>query len=139
MPEVSVTINGRVYRMACDAGQEEHLARLSKELDARIARLRDSFGEIGDTRLTVMAALMVADELSEMRRRLRAAEQEIEGLNDARHAATERIEANEKALADHKDHKFVKRLQDRRELDKLRGTYLLPLLEELCAGDRCHL
>lgn len=100
MPEVSVTINGRTYRMACDAGQEEHLARLSKELDARIARLRDSFGEIGDTRLTVMAALMVADELSEMRRRLRAAEQEIEGLNDARHAAAERIEANEKALAD---------------------------------------
>lgn len=38
---------------------------------------------------------------------------------------------NEKALADHKDNKFVKRLQDRRELDKLRGTYLVPLLQEL--------
>lgn len=100
MAEVSVTINGRVYRMACDEGQEEHLIRLSKELDARIARLRDSFGEIGDTRLTVMAALMVADEVTEVRRRLRAAEQEIEGLNDARQAAIERIEANENALAD---------------------------------------
>ncbi len=100
MAEVSVTINGRVYRMACDAGQEEHLMRLSKELDARIARLRESFGEIGDTRLTVMAALMVADEVSELRRRLRTAEQEIEGLNDARHAAAERIDANERALAD---------------------------------------
>ncbi len=100
MSEVSVTINGRVYRMACDEGQEDHLVRLSKELDARIARLRDSFGEIGDTRLTVMAALMVADEVSEVRRRLRAAEQEIEGLNDARQAAVERIDANERALAD---------------------------------------
>jgi uracil-DNA glycosylase family 4 len=38
---------------------------------------------------------------------------------------------NEKALANFKDNKFVKRLQDRRELDKLRGTYLVPLLQEL--------
>jgi cell division protein ZapA len=44
MAEVSVTINGRVYRMACDPGQEDHLARLGRELDQRIAQLRESFG-----------------------------------------------------------------------------------------------
>jgi len=100
MAQVSVTINGRVYRMSCDDGQEDHLARLARDLDQRIGQLRETFGEIGDTRLTVMAALMVADELSEARHRMRSAEQEIESLNDARIAASERIEANERAVGE---------------------------------------
>jgi cell division protein ZapA len=99
MAQVSVTINGRVYRMACDDGQEDHLVRLGRELDARIGRLRESFGEIGDTRLTVMAALVIADELSEARRRIKSSEQEIESLKDARAAIGERVEANERLIA----------------------------------------
>ena len=67
MPQVSVTINGRQFRMACEDGEEEHLTHLAQELDARIVQLRARFGEIGDTRLTVMAALSVADELSEVK------------------------------------------------------------------------
>jgi cell division protein ZapA len=100
MGQVSVTINGRVYRMACDDGQEEHLARLSRELDARIGRLRESFGEIGDTRLTVMAALVIADELAEARRRIKGCEQDIANLQHAREAIGEQVEANERAVAD---------------------------------------
>src|SRR5919108_4772993 len=100
MAQVSVTINGRVYRMACDDGQEDHLVRLARELDARIGKLRDSFGEIGDTRLTVMAALVVADELSEARRRIKAGEQEIESLKESRTAIGDRAEANERVIAD---------------------------------------
>lgn len=100
MAEVSVTINGRVYRMACDPGQEDHLARLGRELDQRITQLRESFGEIGDTRLAVMAAIMVADELAEMKRRLRAADQEIQSLKDARERAAQRAEEGERAIAD---------------------------------------
>lgn len=99
MAEVSVTINGRVYRMACDPGQEDHLARLGRELDQRITQLRDSFGEIGDTRLAVMAAIMVADELAELKRRLRAADQEIQSLKDARERAAQRNEEGERAIA----------------------------------------
>lgn len=100
MAEVSVTINGRVYRMACDPGQEDHLSRLGRELDQRIVQLRDSFGEIGDTRLAVMAAIMVADELAELKRRLRVADQEIQSLHDAREHAAQRTEAGERAVAD---------------------------------------
>jgi cell division protein ZapA len=99
MAEVSVTINGRVYRMACDPGQEDHLARLGRELDQRISQLRDSFGEIGDTRLAVMAAIMVADELAELKRRLRTADQEIQSLKDARERAAQRNEDVEHAIA----------------------------------------
>lgn len=100
MAEVSVTINGRVYRMACDPGQEDHLARLGRELGQRIGQLRESFGEIGDTRLAVMAAIMVADELAELKRRLRSADQEIQSLKDARERAAQRNEAGEHAIAE---------------------------------------
>ena len=100
MAQVSITINGRVYRMACDDGQEEHLVRLARDVDARIGQLRSAFGEIGDTRLAVMAAIMVADELSEMRRRVRAVEHDIEGLQDSRVSEVSRIEASERAFAD---------------------------------------
>jgi cell division protein ZapA len=99
MAEVSVTINGRVYRMACDPGQEDHLARLGRELDQRIAQLRESFGEIGDTRLAVMAAIMVADELAELKRRLRTADQEVQSLKDGRERAAQRNEDGERAIA----------------------------------------
>jgi len=100
MSQVNVTINGRVYRMACDDGQEEHLSRLARDLDARIARLRESFGEIGDTRLTVMAGLMVADELVEAKRQIKAREQEIEDMKESRLAIGDRIEASELAVAE---------------------------------------
>ncbi len=99
MAQVNVTIGGRVYRMACDDGQEEHLMRLARDLDQKLVKLREAFGEIGDTRLAVMGAIMVADELSEARRRIRTLEQEIEGLQETRLAAADRIEAVERAGA----------------------------------------
>ena len=70
MSQVNVTINGRQFRMACEDGQEDHLRQLAKDLDERIDTLRGQFGEIGDARLTVMAALMVADELAEAGKKL---------------------------------------------------------------------
>jgi cell division protein ZapA len=99
MAQVSVTIGGRTYRMACDDGQEEHLMRLARDLDQKILHLREAFGEIGDTRLTVMAAIMVSDELSETKRRIRGLEQEIEGLKEARVASIERVDAIERTSA----------------------------------------
>jgi cell division protein ZapA len=69
MAHVTVTIDGKQFRMACEDGQERHLEQLALELDNRIRMVRDSFGEIGDLRLTVIAALMVTDELFEERRK----------------------------------------------------------------------
>ncbi|HMA69888.1 MAG TPA: cell division protein ZapA [Xanthobacteraceae bacterium] len=99
MAHVSVTINGRQYRMACDDGQEHHLARLAHDLDQRIANLRGSFGEIGDMRLTVMAALILIDELSETRQRMHRIEAEFTGLQHARAAAAHQSEAVEADIA----------------------------------------
>jgi cell division protein ZapA len=98
MAHVSVTINGRQYRMACDDGQENHLGRLAYDLDQRITRLRSQFGEIGDMRLTVMAALIVADELSEMGQRMRRLEEELMALQEARKTAADHAQATESAI-----------------------------------------
>jgi cell division protein ZapA len=99
MSEVSVTINGRQFRMACEDGQEPHLEALARELDGRITGLRTKFGEIGDTRLTVMAALTVADELTEAALRINRLEQDLAVLQQARAAATDRDKAAQASIA----------------------------------------
>jgi cell division protein ZapA len=99
MSHVSVTINGRQYRMACEDGQEGHLMRLAADVDKRINDLRERFGEIGDTRLVVMAAIMIGDELSEVGKRVRRLEDELASLQDARAASADRTQATQAALA----------------------------------------
>ncbi|MBN8942546.1 MAG: cell division protein ZapA [Rhizobiales bacterium] len=99
MAHVNVTINGRQFRMACDDGQEDHLMRLAADVDGKVDQLRGAFGEIGDTRLTVMAAIMVADEMADMKRRLRAAETELAELRDVRGAMEKEAEAREASTA----------------------------------------
>jgi len=99
MTQVTVTINGRQFRMSCEDGQEAHLRRLASDLDKRIEKLRTEFGEIGDTRLTVMAALTLADELSEMNDKLRLLDEELGGLQNARAASAEHARATQAAVA----------------------------------------
>ncbi len=77
MAQVAINIAGRVYRVACDEGEEEHLGELAKLVDGKIAGMRQQFGEMGDQRLTVMAAVTIADELSESRRRVSELEAEL--------------------------------------------------------------
>lgn len=99
MAHVNVSINGRQYRMACEEGQEERLLRLAHNLEARVTDLRGKFGEIGDARLTVMAALMIADELSDAGVRIRRLEEELAALQDARIDAADRNKATQAAIA----------------------------------------
>lgn len=98
MAQVNVTINGRNYRMACEDGQEDHLMRLAGDIDARIENLRGNFGEVGDSRLTVMAALTVADELVEAGKKIRRLEEELAGMQDARVLAAERAQQTQAAI-----------------------------------------
>ena len=99
MSQVSVTINGRQFRMACEDGQEGHLMNLARELDNRIGGLRTIFGEIGDTRLTVMAAITVADELAEAGQRIKRLEEELAALQNAQVAVSDRNKAAQAAIA----------------------------------------
>jgi|SRR5512134_1085050 cell division protein ZapA len=99
MSQINVTINGRQFRMACEDGEEEHLSRLAEDLDARISRLRLRFGEIGDTRLTVMAALTLSDELAEAREKLKRVEPEIAAMQEAGTQSAERSNATQAAVS----------------------------------------
>ncbi|MGA2495070.1 MAG: cell division protein ZapA [Roseiarcus sp.] len=76
MAQVAVTIGGRTYRLACNEGEEEHLESLARLVDSKFDTIHKSFGEIGDQRLIVMAALTIADELTEARARIAALEAE---------------------------------------------------------------
>lgn len=99
MSHINVTINGRQYRMGCEEGQELRLLKLAETLESRITNLRGKFGEIGDARLTVMAALTVCDELLDANQRIRTLEEEVEGLRNVRAAAADRARATQAAVA----------------------------------------
>lgn len=100
MAQASVTIAGQAYRIACNAGEEGRLTTLATMFDGRISELRSSFGEIGDQRLHVMAALMVADDLDEAKKRIAMLERQIASLEHEIGAGYERIGVVEDQLAD---------------------------------------
>jgi cell division protein ZapA len=89
MAQITVTIDGKAYRMACEEGQEDHLTKLADKLDRYVGHLKGQFGEIGDLRITVMAGIMIMDELSEMTRKVGALEAEIATLQTSRDGSVE--------------------------------------------------
>ncbi len=70
MAQISLSINGRSYQVTCDDGQEPHLQRLGEYFDARVQELAGAVGQVGESRLLVMASLLIADELIETRSQL---------------------------------------------------------------------
>lgn len=65
MGQVNISIRGRQYQIACDDGQEAHLARLGRFLDQRAEQLHAAAGSVSDALLLVMTSLVVADELTD--------------------------------------------------------------------------
>lgn len=70
MGQVTVTINGRTYRLSCGEGEESRLLELAEHVRVRVEGLAAEFGQVGDERLIVMASLLIADELLEAREQL---------------------------------------------------------------------
>ena len=100
MAQVTVTIAGRTYRMACGDGEEDHLAGLAAGFDAKIDEMRQAFGEIGDMRLHVMAALTYVDDLQETRKRVAALEKELAASVSVATESGEEVEALEGRVAE---------------------------------------
>jgi len=65
MGEVVVKINGRDFPLTCADGQEPRTRRLAQYVDGKIAEFSRSLGQIGESRLLLLAALVIADELSD--------------------------------------------------------------------------
>ncbi len=98
MSSVNITINGKQYRVACEPGQEQRLTALAQDFDSRISSMRSRFGEVGDARLTVMAAMMIGDELIDANEKIAKLQADLAALNDARAAATDRANRTENAV-----------------------------------------
>lgn len=99
MAQVTVTIDGKAYRMACEEGQEEHLMGLAQNFDQYVGHLKRQFGEIGDLRVTVMASIMIMDELHEANRQRTALEAELASLRKNQDGAAVAAERNDEAVA----------------------------------------
>ncbi|MCG6859332.1 MAG: cell division protein ZapA [Salaquimonas sp.] len=99
MAQVTVSINGKTYRMACEEGQEQNLRELAERFNSYVGQLKGAFGEIGDQRLTVMAGIMVTDELQEAARRIRTLEADLETLRSSRDEALGKAYSAESELA----------------------------------------
>lgn len=63
MGQVTVSLNGRTYRLACNDGEEDRLRALADQVRQKLDTLIKEFGQVGETRLMAMAALMLADDL----------------------------------------------------------------------------
>ncbi len=98
MAQVTVTINGRDYQVACGDGQEAHLVRLGSYVDNRILELAAAVGQVGDARLLVMVSLLLADELSDVYSELEVARTAGAGAT-ALLSADETLSANIEELA----------------------------------------
>ena len=67
MAQVDVSVNGQSYRIACEDGQEGRLVDLAAMVDEKVIGLVNQIGQVGSNRLLVMAALIIADELVDLK------------------------------------------------------------------------
>ncbi|MEM6537930.1 MAG: cell division protein ZapA [Pseudomonadota bacterium] len=75
MARVEIVVNGKPYKVTCENGQEKRLLELAKYLDRNVSDLVESLGQIGDSKIILLAALTACDELFETRAKLAAAEE----------------------------------------------------------------
>jgi cell division protein ZapA len=104
MPLVNVMVNSRAYTIACDEGEEDHLKQLAAYVDGKVRELMESVGQVGDARLLLMAALLLADECFEAQSQVEAHGKRVgEAANDHVQPdsfVAERLEAAAKQLED---------------------------------------
>jgi len=77
MGEVSVRVNGRPYPVGCEDGQEQHVLALAQLFDQHVTQVARDVGQLGETRLFLLGALLLADELAEVRGRLASASADL--------------------------------------------------------------
>jgi cell division protein ZapA len=101
MSEVTIDINGRKYRIACEDGQEDHVRGLAVQFGAYVDQLKGEFREAGDTRLTIMAGITVVDDLTALQARVDELEQSIGQLMASGAALAEDRQALEEEFSGH--------------------------------------
>ena len=80
MAQVTLRINGYAYVIGCQDGEEQHLEAMAAEVNRRIDGVRAAAGPSGESRMLVMASLLMADDVFELRKKLQAAEAAAPGI-----------------------------------------------------------
>ena len=91
MGQVSVPVNGRSYAITCDDGQETRIRRLAQYVDAKVAEFVGSVGQVGEARLLLLAALVIADELSDANDALERERNRAENASNGRDETAGRV------------------------------------------------
>ena len=99
MGQVSVTLNGRTYRLECDEGEETQLIALAEYLSSHVDTMKRKFGQVGDDRLILMASLLVTDELWELRRQMQELKTSLAEVRRDRSVADESSKSVQADLA----------------------------------------
>jgi cell division protein ZapA len=104
MSQVSLTINGRSYSVACGDGEEAYIQSLAADIDRKVQGLAGQLGAVGEARLLVMAALLIADELAEARGEKGGGAPALDGgVPEALTKKAAELEAEEKRLSEMAD------------------------------------
>ena len=81
MAQVDVSVNGQSYRIACEDGQEDRLVDLATMVDEKVLELVNQIGQVGSNRLLVMAALIIADELVDLKNEAGSSQERADNSN----------------------------------------------------------
>jgi len=93
MAQVTVNINGKPYSVGCEDGQERHLTEIARLFDAQVRQVSQDVGQLGETRLFLMGALLLADEMADLKLRLSHLQAELARVQ------TEQAKVEVKAVA----------------------------------------
>ncbi len=91
MGQVNVPVNGRSYAISCEDGQETRIRRLAQYVDAKVAGFVGSVGQAGEARLLLLAALVIADELSDANDTLARERNRAENASNGRDETAGRV------------------------------------------------
>ena len=96
MPEVDISIGGKNFSVSCQIGEEQYLEAAAAALNAEAKKLGDQISKISDSRMLLMAGLMLADKTADMNDKLIQAEEKLS-------AATVEIKRLNALSLDHSD------------------------------------
>lgn len=91
MGQVTVRVGGYTHPVSCEDGQEGHLIALAADVDRRVSSIRAMGGQFGESRLLLLAALLLADEIHDLRVELSRARSGVPGAAAADPLLAERL------------------------------------------------
>ena len=82
MANVNIKFNGKEFLLSCEDGQEEHLDELALYLNEKFTNLKNSLGNIGESKLLLITSISVLDEYYETKKKIDLQKNEIKKITD---------------------------------------------------------